>query len=108
MPFRRQVYTNKYSSFDWDVMANAYKLAFYRIGSNPLVQRDRLARSIMTFFDTGVRCGTTLSSLAVGREMSLVDIERARGALADDKVHASDEVIYHDGATETWKNSTTN
>jgi hypothetical protein len=97
MPFRRQVYTNKYSSLDWDVMANAYRLAFQQIGSHPRVQRHRLARSIMTFFDRGVQCVSTLSSLAMSREISLIDVERARGALAEADIVASDEVIYHDG-----------
>ncbi|MEJ1117487.1 hypothetical protein V9K92_03310 [Phyllobacterium sp. CCNWLW109] len=46
MPFRRQVYTNKYSSLDWDIMAKAYELAIQQIGKNPSLQRDRLARCI--------------------------------------------------------------
>ena len=108
MPFRRHVYTNKYSSLDWDIMAKAYELAFQQIGSRPHVQRDRLARSIMTFFDTGVRRASILSSMAISREMSLVDMARTRGALADDDVYASDEAISHDGISQEWTDSTTN
>jgi hypothetical protein len=100
MPFRSQVYTNRYSSLDWDIMANAYQLAFQQIGDHPRVQRDRLARSIMTFFDLGVRCVSTLSSLAMSREMSLIDVERMSGPIAEVDIVASDEMIYHQGRAQ--------
>ncbi|MDQ0995361.1 hypothetical protein QFZ34_000538 [Phyllobacterium ifriqiyense] len=108
MPFRRQVYTNKYSSLDWDIMAKAYELAIQHIGKNPSLQRDRLARGIMTFFDSGVHCASTLSSLAMSREMSLIDIARTRNvpACCDDDI-ALEDGIYFMEATGKWKDSTT-
>lgn len=93
MPFRNNIYVNRYSSLDWDVMAKAYELAIQHIGKNPSVQRDRLARCIMTFFDKGVHCASTLSSLAMSREMSLIDAARTRGAPVDSDDIASEGVF---------------
>jgi hypothetical protein len=107
MPFRRQVYTNKYSSLDWDTMAKAYELAIQQIGKNPSLQRDRLARCIMRFFDSGVHCASTLSSLAMSREMRLIDVARTRGMPVESDDIASEEGIYFIEATGKWKDSTT-
>ncbi|MEI4482535.1 MULTISPECIES: hypothetical protein [unclassified Phyllobacterium] len=108
MPFRRQVYTNKYSSLDWDVMAKAYELAIQQIGKNPSLQRDRLARCIMTFFDSGVHCTSTLSSLAMSRETSLIDVARARDVPSHcDNDISSESGLHFTEAMEKWKDSTT-
>lgn len=106
MPFRNNIYANKYSSVDWDIMAKAYELAIQNIGKNPSVQRDRLARFIMTFFDRGVHCASTLSSMAMSREMSL--IEGARGIPANSSDIASEDGFYFHETTGKWKDSTTN
>ncbi|MEI4484101.1 MULTISPECIES: hypothetical protein [unclassified Phyllobacterium] len=109
MPFRSQIYVNKYSSLDWDIMAIAFELAFQQIGTNPLVRKDRLARCVMTFFDRGVHCPSTLSSLAMNREMSLVDIERTRGTPGGNyDIKAEDDGFHFNGATGEWKDSTIN
>ncbi|MHC1550996.1 hypothetical protein [Phyllobacterium sp. K27] len=109
MPFRNNIYANKYTSRDWDMMAKAYELAIQHIGKSPSVQRYRLARCVMTFFDSGVHCASTLSSLAMSREMSLIDAARTRGmpATSDDDI-ASEDGFYFIEATEKWKDSTTN
>ncbi|WP_157179345.1 hypothetical protein [Phyllobacterium sp. YR531] len=109
MPFRNNIYANKYSSRDWDVMAQAYELAIRQIGGKPLIRRERLARCVMTFFDRGVQNPSQLSSLAMSRELSLVDIERTRGApLREDEIAAADNGFFLSGANGNWKDSTTN
>jgi hypothetical protein len=74
--------SNKYSSSDWNVMAEAYKWAHDQIGHAPLVQKDRLARSIMDFFDRGIHDSGVLSTLAVNREMTLIKKQCRRGTSA--------------------------
>lgn len=68
----------------------------------------RLARAIMTFFDRGVHCASTLSSLAMNREMALIDVTRGRGMPADNDDIASDHGFDFSGAAGEWKDSTTN
>ncbi|MEI4482796.1 MULTISPECIES: hypothetical protein [unclassified Phyllobacterium] len=105
----QDIHVNKYSAEDWAVMEAAYKLAYQHIGHIPQVKPNRLARSNMTFFDGGMHSAGILSSLAMNREMSLVDAARARGSTADnDDIIAGDEALYFDWKTLEWKDSTTN
>ncbi|MET3649101.1 hypothetical protein [Phyllobacterium ifriqiyense] len=106
MPFRNNIYINKYSSRDWDIMAKAYELAIQHIGKKPSVQRERLARCIMSFFDRGVHCTSTLSSLAMSREMSLIDGARARDVSTDSDEIATRDGFYFNEATGEWKDLT--
>ncbi|MEJ1117033.1 hypothetical protein V9K92_00895 [Phyllobacterium sp. CCNWLW109] len=109
MTFQTNIYANKYTSADWTILEEAYKLALEQIGSNPDVQRDRLAGFIMTFFDRGVHSVSIVSSLAMNREMSLVDAARARRSPADNNdIISSDEALYYDWKTLEWNDSTTN
>ncbi|MHC1550359.1 hypothetical protein [Phyllobacterium sp. K27] len=104
----RDIHANKYSSDDWAVLDEAYKLAYQHIGHIPQVKPNRLARSVMRFFDGGVHSASILSSLAMNREMSLVDSVRARGRTADnDNMISSDEALYYDWKTLEWKDLTT-
>jgi hypothetical protein len=78
MPILSQFYLNKYSPADWAVLTRAYRLALHQLPGNPHAEHERLARSIMNFFDGGIFDDGILSTLALNRELSLVVTERKR------------------------------
>ena len=83
-----RIYANKYSSYDWDIMSDAYALAMQQIDRRGHADKDRLARCIMTLFDKGVREVGLLSSMAVHRQASLAAKQPNAGANA---TYASEE-----------------
>lgn len=61
---------HQYSDEDWNTMKSAFTLASHGLGLQPTDQQlnERLARTIMTFFDRGVRNCIVLASVASSRE----------------------------------------
>lgn len=80
MSIRPQIYLNKYSVAEWNAMAEAYELAFHQIRREDFVERHRLARSVITFFDKGIHDVSALTTLALTQE---------KGSAASDRTHAN-------------------
>jgi hypothetical protein len=62
-----------YTSMDWQTLSEAHRLASRELGRHPKNHEhsDRLARTILNFYDRGIKDVGVLSSLAANREKAL-------------------------------------
>ncbi|MGH7003891.1 MAG: hypothetical protein ACREIP_08085 [Alphaproteobacteria bacterium] len=73
MLFSNPLYASQYTSEDWRIMREAHMLASHILARHHQKHEhsERLARTVMNFFDRGIRDIETLSTLAANRETIL-------------------------------------